>query len=429
MVILALVLLLQWKKPALFKKAALAVPLLIIAMEAITLAVITFTSSGAAKKTSTVCYYSSKELFHFAKEGNLIVLVVDSLEGPRLEELLEDETLNADSLFDGFTYYQDVTGVGETTLPSMTKLLTDQLYPVETDQLTAMEQCFSQAAIYDELAASGYRTNLFEYDSFAARADMGKISNLRELSAAPRGKVLVTMTKQLYKLVLYRYAPHYLKRYFMKFGLVFDQEEAAFADQYYVNDLLTWQALRENGVTADLEGKLFSLYHFYGMHSPYRLTRDMAYGDYGEDVPEEERVYEQGAAVVTMLGELLEGLRQAGVYDDATIVITADHGSRSRYRYLPAFLVKFPGERQGLTRSKTPVSLYEQFIPLLRDAASGRAVSQDWFGAGWDSGRERYVFRYDFDDAWEGAARRMEKIAVNGPADDTASYSADLFAK
>lgn len=420
--ILAASLFFALKRTPLFCKAARAISVLILGVEAITLVTLLFTLSGVSKDDSKQYYFSSDPIFTFSEKGNIITVVVDALEGKRFEELMEGGEMDVADIFSDFTFYTDVTGVAQSTVPSMTRLLTGSLYPVGVSQQEAVGRCFADATVYDELAALGYDTRVFEFDSFACPQAQGKIQNVQALSSVPRGRVLFTMSKQLYKLVLYRYMPHYCKRFFMKFGLVFSQEEAAFSDQYYVNDLSTWKLLREKGVHADGESKLYSLYHLNGMHSPFRLTRDMTYAAYGDDVPEADRVREQGYGIMALLNDFLNGLRAAGVYENATIIITADHGSRSAYRYAPVLLIKRPGERHALAACADPVSMATDYLPMLLNAAEGADALLPERTAG-----ERTVYRYDLDGLWEGTARSYDEIQVNGNAWELAAYSVDLF--
>ena len=415
------------KKKKLFQKTSLILPAFILSVEAITLLTVALIQKPSSSKNSETCYFSSDQLYVFSKQKNIIVIILDSLEGPRFESTISELNTDPSELFPGFVYYPDTTGIGEYTVPSMTMLLTESHFPISVPQEEAISQNFSSATIYDQLHNHGYSTRLFTFDTFATPAAVGKVDNIRILSAKPHGKLLVTMTKQFIKLVFYRYMPHYFKHFFTHFGLVFDMEEAAFSDQYYVNDLSLWNALDKKGVQADTDSSLYSLYHFNGMHSPYRLSRDKTYKEYSDDVPEEDRAKEQGAASLSMIAQLFKELQKAGIYDTSAIILSADHGSKTRYRFVPAFLIKFPGSSDEFSISDHPVSLDAQYFSLLRGLADGSITSRSEFESLCDKQSVRKVYRYDYSGRWEGAASSVTEILVNGPATELSSYSIDLF--
>lgn len=425
--IAAVVVILYLKFRPLFITISFAVPGILLTVELSTLLMLLLTGNHASGTDAVTYYYSSRDVFSFSKQENVIVLMVDALEGPRFEDVCEYYGVDKAEAFPGFIYYPDTTGIGEYTQTSLTRMLTGNHFPVNVSQLDAIEQCFAKTTVYDRLSEDGFITRLFTYDSFATKAAKEKIDNLSELSSVPHGIMAFTMSKQLMKLTLYRYMPHHLKKYFMRFSLVFDQDDAAFSDQYYVDDLSTWNLLEEDGIRNNVDWKLYSFYTFYGAHAPFRLTRERAYMDYDSDVNEEYTVREQVAAVLNIIQSLFEKLRAAGLYEDAAIIVLADHGSRAAYRFNPVFMVKFPGESKGFAVSETPVSTDMQYLPLILGIADGSCRTRDEFEALCAGNETRTVYRYDYSDRWEGAAASRLDIDVNGPAYDPASYSIDLY--
>ena len=126
--------------------------------------------------------------------------------------------------------------------------------------------------------------------------------------------------------------------------------------------------------------------------------------------------------VDTVVGALVSQLRDAGVYDDALIVITADHGAslRSGFPFLQAteasfvdiaavpLFFKSPGQRQGET-----VDANVETIDILPTLAAGLGVRLPWTADGANV----------LDPAWRG---RPAKTMLAGGATRRMAGPADL---
>ncbi len=66
--------------------------------------------------------------------------------------------------------------------------------------------------------------------------------------------------------------------------------------------------------------KAFKFYHFNGPHAPYRITAD------GEHTNKRTSVEEQLMGCMKYLYDAFDRMKELGIYDDATIIITGDHG-------------------------------------------------------------------------------------------------------
>ena len=60
--------------------------------------------------------------------------------------------------------------------------------------------------------------------------------------------------------------------------------------------------------------------HLAGTHAPYTLDRA------GRPAEGESTYVDQGIGVLNIVAEYLRDLKDSGLYDEATIVVTADHG-------------------------------------------------------------------------------------------------------
>ena len=96
---------------------------------------------------------------------------------------------------------------------------------------------------------------------------------------------------------------------------------------------------------------------------------------YNEDVPISERKIEAGRAQLNLLRRYLDDLKEAGVYEDTTVIMMADHGFDMRF--YPVFLVKEAHRKtEGFQTDHTPLSVHDDLEPMLTGITSGKTFSE-----------------------------------------------------
>ena len=142
-----------------------------------------------------------------------------------------------------------------------------------------------------------------------------------------------------------------------------------------------------------------------------------------KDIHDNEMLYGQILGCVRIMMEYIQSLKDAGVYDQTTILITADHGWENRYN--PMFLMKPENERGELTISQAPISYITDFEPTVLNAI-GKQYTEEKTVFDFQEDEERYRKIY----IYEGinvADRSYEGITVYGTygkADDLSGYLA-----
>ena len=97
--------------------------------------------------------------------------------------------------------------------------------------------------------------------------------------------------------------------------------------------------LREEGLTLNDESNSFRFIHLMGAHWPYTLDKN------GDRVKESDLI-EQSEGSLGIVADYLQEMKRLGVYGNATIVVTADHGywhlnaDELNYASSPIMLVK-----------------------------------------------------------------------------------------
>ena len=139
------------------------------------------------------------------------------------------------------------------------------------------------------------------------------------------------------------------------------------------NDSLFWERLRAEGLTvSDDYTKAYRFYHMHGAHEPYTFSDNMKYDKTGR----ESGLYSQIRGSMKIVYEYMEQLRALGKYDDATIIITADHGQQTDFIEetgkpqkvsSPVIMIKEPHQTGSqLAVSDVPVSQAEMLASMVR---------------------------------------------------------------
>ena len=313
------------------------------------------------KDTSEVNYQLSGENeFVFSTDENIIFITLDQFNPLIFEEQLELDPSLAD-YFKDFLYYDNMSSSYSFTFPSLMYLGTHEYFDTTVPTREAVYNAWhSEGAqhFYDLLHEHGYTTNLYmesNYAAIGAENMLGKADNIREA-----GRLIVTplFFKFVLEMSLYRYAPVMLKGIVcVSTGGIVDLSTFRGVTKLRINyDFLS--SLEDEGITLTDETNMFQWYHMAGAHFPYVVSADGYY------CPEDQsdRVIALHGYLV-MVGTFLEYLQEAGVYDDATIIISADHGYFECFQTVG--LVKYPGEhRDEMEVSSAPVA-QEDVMPTI----------------------------------------------------------------
>lgn len=107
-----------------------------------------------------------------------------------------------------------------------------------------------------------------------------------------------------------------------------------------------------------------------------------------------ESQFEQTIGVVKMYTKLITALKEAGVYDNTTIIFTADHGWDIRAN--PCLLIKPFNSNGKLNISNAPVSMIADYLPTLEYFITGRKdYGNTIYELQEEMDRDRLLYIYD----------------------------------
>lgn len=333
-------------------------------------------------KTYTGYSITGADQFQVSSKNNVIVLIMDTFDSKTFAELIEEEPECYDE-FSDFTFYDNVSSETYCTALSMPVMLTTHNIDYSMSLIDSNAEGWNSKEaeyFYRSMQENGYKVRLYtDNDMYCGGAQnmLGKIDNTEEYQANYVSEKIPTYLGMA-KLSMYRYMPHMLKVYFCV-------EESKEINQYTVSDnikdalnLSEWQESSltslergvcfynndfyngmQNGLDVLDENSLCIFHHLYGMHEPY-TTLDGTKSNKKGTLD----------ACMTILRDYISRLKELGVYDNSTIILTADHGLHTLEGSDPVMLIKpagVTGER--LTINSAPGVLQLDLLPTILECA------------------------------------------------------------
>lgn len=269
-------------------------------------------------------YFLSDEGFYeFSAKDNVFVFVLDRLDYDYIEKALKEDPDFLDGL-EGFTSYTNAISGFARTKPALIHMLTgaDQIaYHIPRNDYFTEAWSYGDKNLLEDLDSRGYSIEMYSgiRNLFSDPALPEKYVD--NLSDGWAGMNYGTVLKKLMQLSAFRYVPTALKPFFWADTNYYNEGayKAGTASAYEFDDAA--YALGFSEATADRQEKNFKFYHFYGPHAPYTMNAD------GTASAEPTTVTDQLMGSFVNLMKLFDRMKELGIYDDATIIITGDHGA------------------------------------------------------------------------------------------------------
>lgn len=273
---------------------------------------------------------SDKGVFDVSRSENIIVILLDKTDAKLADQIIADDPDFFKGRFDGFTNFTNYNSFTMGTFPSVCNLLTGARYDYTTPQAEFLDTSYERATFLKDLNNAGW-SNYVYTDQWYCYQDAAPLKNDVKNVVATRIAVEEFMAlKKVWKLTAFRYFPHILKAPFWVMteefndGVSYDSEDGQpwigdeESDHRFYNTLLS-QGL-EYSVSPD--EKRFTFIHLKGSHTPFTFDRNMQ-----KVSSDQSSELLQARAAYTMTFEYLDQLKEMGLYEDATIIVTADHGN------------------------------------------------------------------------------------------------------
>lgn len=306
------------------------VSLMIVGAQTVALVVVVATTCFT--NVSDNGYFKKDTIYEVSPENNVIVFVFDRFDKRYADAQFEKDP-KLEDMFKGFTFYENFTGSYSRTFPSLTYLLTGLRHKYDIPSDDYFKEAWGGQNIVRDIKDAGYETKLYTDVKYV----VGNTENVKDLAsnvappthAANPRKIL----SALHGLSAYRYMPECLKLYYhmdtsdISYSYIYGDDGTN--DIYDLNDEFFYGELREKGVSLKSGSKgSFIFYHLRCSHGPYTMDEDGHHCSYMQD--RDDARFRQERGDLNMLKMYLELLKEQGVYDKSTIIVTADHGETGR---------------------------------------------------------------------------------------------------
>ncbi len=384
-------------------------------------------------------HFSGEEQYDLSKDGNIVLFVVDSLSTRDLRRALgiKPDALNG---FNDFVYYTNVDCCYCGTYPSLTHMLTDYYLDFEAGVNDWTYDAWSDAnckSFYEGMKNEGYRCLLYtpdlniicgnndpnelladKWDNFTDEPFEREVANSR-------------IVKVMIKMAAYRMLPQV-----MKDVAYVDISEYSDAVRVIDNPIMHenydfGDKLEDGGISTHNGNKVFAVQHIMGIHS----FKNDEYGKFKDNSTCDETTL----GCLHILNEYIEQMKKAGVYDNSTIIITADHGWDMGQQ--PVFFLKeAEASSDKMQENNAPITFHELLptiaqiagVKMINDAATIYDYKQDEL-------RERKLYiRFYMEDypnvpyyggGKDGTANVYLEFTYTGDEDDLLKYYFDKPSK
>ncbi len=380
-----------------YKNIVLGLSCLLLLMQGSAFAV----SLASATNSSTLPKYvlNGDTQMNVSKNQNVIVFVLDYFANTYYDDVL-DEYEEAKDYFTDFTYYNNCDPVYIGTFPSIAHLMTGKPF----DMNVKIDAWFQSAwegekagNFYSALKNNNFETRLFSRSPRALGLQFagGKLDNLLDTEQLPVQTIVnqKQLMKCMTRLSCFRLFPHVLKKYveipaeeYLKISntKVQGQENIVIDAQYY-------KKLKDTGLTVENSDKnLFMVQHLGGAHEPYILSKDV------EEVKKSD-LTTTAFASLKIVHEYIEVLKEKGLYDDATIIITSDHGDKENNMQVIYFIKEKGAKKEKMAVTNAPISHLDFEGTILTNAGLENVKKQNNLTSIYDfeedDERERSVMR------------------------------------
>lgn len=305
---------------------------------------------------------NSEEQFTVSGKRNIVTLIIDAGDQAYFEEAYRTQPEKFECLKD-FTIYTNTCMMYDSTYHSIPEMLTGARDYPEGDGIEwrrtvwESERC---RTFYSRLHQNNYKVNFygdFLYDCTPASESADNINEVK------RDEIIldsIQLFQNVDSFAAYRYLPIFAKK-------GFEPDIATINDAVYI----PYQCLHRNEEflehldleKADNDYDYFIVEHVLGTH---RFNSDLnkAINDSLE-----------------IMNRYISQLKELGLYDDAAIIITADHGEHDKPGNTPIFFMKAPGEtHDSFVYNNAPIYHTDYLATCLKLTGLWQEGDEELFG-------------------------------------------------
>lgn len=311
---------------------------------------------------------TTKNMYTVSSKDNIIIFLLDAFDAAVFEEFLHDNHEIIAS-FKDFTYYPDTISSFGFTMYSLPEILTGKYFDPSIEKYPDfLNRAWKDNSFYKKLKDENYSINLYTLGDFVDKN--APIDNLIT------EKIILNndMITKFYGLVKFRIVPHYLKKIFYEYdsnlsnSMIQNQSHKI----YKFNDRGFYADLKK-GLALNKSKNFLQFYHLEGAHYPWVFDENM------EPLRQGMKGTVEKAALgrLKIASEFIKQLQYNRLYDNATLVVIADHGFNHMLARRPVFMIKQPNSHNEKIIVNQRPSTVVDLMPLICQ----RFITKEYFDA------------------------------------------------
>ena len=281
-----------------------------------------FTTTDNSINALKNSYFTDDGKFELSENENVIYFIIDTCDNDLVESALEKYPDMFDG-FDGFTYYPNMSTTHSRTYPSLPYLLTGEICYFDKPYTQYVNEAYENSSFIDDIDALNTDIRIYTEGQYIGQSVTDKIDNYVQYDSSKISAMNITeFLKQSIKVSAYRGTPYAVKSKFKYTSSSVNQSSMKEIPGKAVlfDDVGFYNEIKNDGITVNSKTeKSFRFYHLYGTHGGASLDQNCEY------VPNVSRV-DATRGCLRLVEEYITQMKKQGVFDNSTIIITADHG-------------------------------------------------------------------------------------------------------
>ena len=267
-------------------------------------------------------YFTKEDRLTLSKQNNVVMFIIDYCDTNIVNEALEqDPTLFED--MGGFTYYADNIFTHGRSYPAITYLLTKQKCNYDTPYQIHVDNAFKTSDYIKTIDSLDTDIRVFTNSVYAGESAMDYVDNYTSSFSAGLSSIKAwDFIKQTAKVSAFRGMPYLFKTRFSYNTDVLNTKVCAEKVNAAtpLDDLGFFENIKNSGIKVSEDySSAFRFYHMYGSHPGATVNEN---AEYAASVGLAQAL----RGDIKIIKTYIEELKKAGVYDNTTVIITADHG-------------------------------------------------------------------------------------------------------
>ncbi len=384
------------------------------------------------------------EVMRFSPTKNIVHIVMDGFQSDIFASILNDTSeRDFKSELRGFTYFDQHLGAYPYTQLTVPAMLSGKLFQNDVPVDTFIEQTMQGPTVINKAYAAGYEVDIAAAAALRNVYALGDYSNAFSIASSEHvtaQDIAIIDAAKLTDLALFRVLPHFAKALVHRDELWIFQakvQSSAFLHMQYFSDLAFLKDLATE-MSTDRDTPVYKMIHVMLSHRPFVGNERCEFDGRKSGSRDEVTTHAQCGLVSVM--NVLQRMKDLGIYDSSLIVLMADHGawvpvenfeSSTRVDALtvamatPTLAIKPPDAGHAFQVSNVPSSMID--IPTtIADLAAidggfgGESVFSIEAGVARD--RRHLTYGYGINPDAKGYLFPMQEWLVNGNPYESESW-------